>query len=347
MRFLVTADVHLTADRPERLAALEAIVNLANDEGVDYLLIAGDLFDENVDVEDVKTGIRDLFSGNEFEALVIPGNHDASAFRDEDYFGDDIEVLSAQPFEHRDLGSVNLVGVPFTDGEFGDLVDDLREVRSDEKLNVLLIHGTLSTSVGGAFGGESRYLPFTAEQLVETGFEYVFAGHIHSSASSRSFGDDTCVFAYPGSPVSITRNETDRRAVWLFDTENGALQERRIDSFHYVRETMDLVPGEADAELAALEDRLTHRDLEQVTLLIEPTGFIEMDGPAFFERLDQIVSGAGGSGSEIERSGVVSARTIVESPLYEKIDEKLDARDDIDSRAVRRMVLRAMSAVGR
>jgi predicted phosphodiesterase len=113
MSILVTADVHLTGDRPERRRALERVVDRCEEEGVRYLLIAGDLFDADVDVEDVKTDIRDLFSGNNFQTFAIPGNHDRTAYRDEDYFGDDIEILKEQPFAQRDLGEVNLVAVPF------------------------------------------------------------------------------------------------------------------------------------------------------------------------------------------------------------------------------------------
>lgn len=345
MRLLLTADVHLTADHPERLAALREVVGLAESEGVDLLLLAGDLFDASVDVEAIKPRIRDLFTGTGVRTFVIPGNHDENAFREEDYFGDDIEVLSQRPVDRVELDGVNLVGVPYGVEDFGDLLDDLRAAREDAAVNLLLLHGTLSTATGGVFGEESRYLPFTPEQLVATGFEYVFAGHIHASPTTRTFGDDgECVFAYPGSPVSITRGETERRGVWLVDTDGGGLRQLDVDSVHYVRETLDLEPGGAPQALDRLEARLADRDLDGATVLVEPAGFIEMDEAAFFRALTRTVEAAGADDYEIDRTNVESARAILDSTLYRQFEAKLEARDDVDARAVRRLALRALSA---
>lgn len=344
MRILVTADVHLAADHPERREALEDVVRIAREEDVDYLLIAGDMFDAGVDIDEVKNRIRDLFSSNDFQTFVIPGNHDADAFRTEDYFGDDIQVLAGQPFEQVNLGEVNLLSVPFVECDFGDLVDDLHETQSEEQVNLLLMHGTLSTTTGQVFGEESRYLPFTPEQLLETGIEYVFAGHIHASPTKRTFGDEDCVFAYPGSPVSITTKETNKRGVWLFDTDEEELQKRDVESFHYVRESLDLSPGEGDAKLEQLEARLSDRDLRRATLLIEPSGFVEMDEGEFFERLTSIAEAADADDVEIRRDDVESAKTILDTRLYQRFEQKLEEKEDIDDRSVHRIALQALSA---
>lgn len=343
MRILVTADVHLTDEHQERRDALEEVVGLANRKDADYLLIAGDMFDRGVDVETVKTDIRDLFSDNGFQSYVIPGNHDEAAFRDEDYFGDDIEVLSSQPFEQVDLNGVNLLAVPFIEGEFRDLIEELSRARKEDRLNILMLHGTLSSTTGHVFGEESRYLPFTPEDLLETGIEYVFAGHFHSLPTKRTFGDGDCVFAYPGSPVSITKRETKRRGVWLFDTDEEELRGLKVDSFHYLREKLDLSPGEAEDKLVELEERLSDRDLENVSLLVEPSGFIEMSETDFFDKLEEILQDAGAKEHEVDRSQVESARVILDSDLYRSFEEKLEEKKGIDQRRVQRMALRALS----
>jgi len=345
MRILVTADVHLSANHPERQEALEDLIRIGVEEDIDYLLIAGDMFDAGVDVDEMKTGIRDLFSDNGFQTFVIPGNHDEDAFRDEDYFGEDIEVLSEQPFTQVDLGEVNLLAMPFVDGNFGEYVDDVYAARNEETLNVLMLHGTLSTTTGKVFGEESRYLPFTPEQLLETGADYVFAGHIHSSPTKRSFGGDECAFAYPGSPVSITTKETDRRGVWLFDTDDNELRERVVESHYYVPEELDLSPGEAEAKLEELQDRLTDQDLENATLLVEPAGFIEMDAGTFFEQLEEIIEDAGAEEYRIRRDGVESAKTILDTGLYRGFEGRLEEAElKVDKREVRWIALQALSA---
>ena len=343
MRILVTADIHLSASHPERQEALADVVRIAEEEDVEYLLIAGDMFDAVTDVDDVKTEIRDLFTDNDFRSFVIPGNHDEGAFREEDYFGDDLEVLSHTPFEQVDLGDVNLLAIPFTQARFGQLVDDIHDARVDEQLNVLLLHGTLSTATGDVFGHESRYLPFTPEQLLETGADYVFAGHIHSAPTRHTFGRHDCVFAYPGSPVSITTKETNKRGVWILDTAQQELRNVHVNSAYYRRETLDLIPGEAPEKLTALHDRLAGQDLANARLLVEPVGFIEMDEARFFEELESIVQDVDPADYRIDRTGIESAGAILDSELYRGFEEKLEAIEEVDRRAVRGMVLKALS----
>lgn len=347
MRLLVTADVHLGGDYPERLGALEDIVRIASEESVSYLLIAGDLFNAGVDIDAVKGDVRALFSGNDFQTYVIPGNHDATAFREEDYFGEDIEVLSNTPLEQVDLGAVNLLAVPYVETKFSELISTIQHHRDPAKLNVLLLHGTLTSSVDKSTGEEAEYLPFAPEQLVETGVEYVFAGHIHSSATMQPFANGECIFAYPGSPVSITTKETDRRGVWFFDTDALELRTIPVNSAYYVHELIELSPGEAPGKLDSFRERLSDRDLENATLLVEPVGFIEMPEEEFFSTLETTAATGGAAEYEIMRNDVASARSIIESSLYQGFERKLQERSAVNDREVRRIVLQSLSREAR
>lgn len=342
MKLLLTADLHLRADHPERKDALGKIIDRCKQESVDYLLIAGDLFDANVDVEDIKTEVRDLFSDNPFQTLVIPGNHDRTAYREEDYFGDDIEILKQQPFTQRNLDNVNLVAVPFFDGEFTDIVDDIADAYRDEQTNILLLHCTLAGAGGSVFGTESRYLPVTPEQLLQTSFEYVFAGHIHSSPTQRRISDQI-TFVYPGSPASITKSETGTRGVWLLDTTDNQLTKQDLDTFHYERIELNLTPGQADEQLETLRTRLNEKEFSNAHLLVHASGFIEKDGDSFFDELADIVAHADPADHDIDRSGVKSVQSITQTELYQTFQEKLEERDDIDTQAVEQFALEALS----
>lgn len=340
MRLLLTADLHLTAEHPERLRALEQIVDRGAAEDIDYLLIAGDLFDADVDVEDVKPDVRDIFSDNDFQTLAIPGNHDQTAYREEDHFGDDIEILKDTPFTQRQLGPITLTAVPYFDGDFTDIIDDLETIDSSEDtVDLLLLHCTLA-GLSGGFGTESRYLPVTPEQLLQLPFDYVFAGHIHTSPTKQDIDDDT-VFVYPGSPASITRSETGRRGVWLLDTDDKHLQRLDLDTFHYESIQLDLQPGNADAKLDTLADRLADKNVDSAHLLIEPVGFIEQEEDEFFDRLDTIVADADPMESDIDHTGLRSAQSVIQTDLYQKFQDKLEEREDIDQTAVERIALDA------
>lgn len=46
LKILHISDIHLKEDAPERLEAFQRILSVANEEHVDLLIIAGDMFDE-------------------------------------------------------------------------------------------------------------------------------------------------------------------------------------------------------------------------------------------------------------------------------------------------------------
>lgn len=342
MKLILTADIHLRSDHPERLDALKQVINRCQDEGAEYLLIAGDMFDANVEVDDIKTDIRKLFTDTGFQTFVIPGNHDRTAFREEEHFGEDIEILNQQPFTKRILDGVNLVAVPYIEGDFEDLLDDLADAHEDAMTNILLMHCTLAGAHGTAFGTESRYLPVKPEHLLQTEFDYVFAGHIHSSSSKQTVGD-TIEFLYPGSPISITKSETGQRGIWILDNSEGELKNPTLNTFHYRSITLDISPGQADEELETLRSRLRDEDLATSHLIITATGYIEQDTQPFIEELERTVEDAEPAEYDIDHTQVNNVQTIVQTDLYQTFTNKLEDKDDIDRIAVERIALEAYS----
>lgn len=335
MKIFHTADVHLTPNHPERLEALEEIVDICRREEADLLLITGDLFDGNADIEDLKTDLRGLFSENSFDTLVIPGNHDRSAFRKEDFFGDDLEVLTEHPFERKEYDEVNIVGVPYTDKEFSDLAEDLSEASVEGKKNILMLHCTL-TGVSGSFGEETEYLPVRPEGIVQTGFDYVLAGHIHSSATRRSFEDT--VFAYSGSPSSVSTSETGRREIWRLEEELSTVG---LDSFHYLKQDIDVLPGEEESLLEKTASSFNGRDISQACVLIEVTGFTERSVKQLQKQFSDCVEDAREVRVDIER--LESASSIVESDLYNEFQQRLKDKDFENPGQIEKKFLRGLS----
>jgi exonuclease SbcD len=118
LRLIHTADVHLgarhddlgeqaAAQRERQFAAFVATIDLALAERVDILLIAGDLFDSNVQprrsVERVAAQLRRLGEAK-IRTVIIPGTHDAYE-RSSIYRAYDLKSLSGSA-EHDDLVTV-------------------------------------------------------------------------------------------------------------------------------------------------------------------------------------------------------------------------------------------------
>src|SRR3972149_503638 len=78
MRIAVTADLHLPTRKepPERFAALEDILRQCGRRGVDWLIIAGDLFDHSRQhFADFEKAYKAAHPAG-LPVTVIPGNHD-------------------------------------------------------------------------------------------------------------------------------------------------------------------------------------------------------------------------------------------------------------------------------
>lgn len=340
MKIVHTADVHLSSDHPERIEALEEVLEVCRQEGADLLLITGDLFDQNVNVEDIKTDLRPKFSDNDFHTLLIPGNHDNSAFRQEDYFGDDVEVLDERPYQKKVFDKVNIVALPYTDKKFSKLIEPLSEAREENKKNVLMIHCTLAGASGG-FGNESKYMPVEPAELVQTGYDHVLSGHIHSSATRKSY--ENTVFAYSGSPVSISSSETGKREVWILDTEKDSMETRELETFHYLRKDLELLPGEEESALEKLEETLDGRDLDQASVIVDVEGFTERDIQGFEKEVEATVDDHSPRETEVRIKGLESSKSIVNSDIYTEFREKLDEKDFENPKLVEKKFLRGLS----
>jgi exonuclease SbcD len=339
VKIVHTADIHLSANHPERLGALEEVLELCEEESADLLLVTGDLFDSNVNVEDLKADLRPMFSDNSFETLLIPGNHDRSAFRQEDHFGKNIQLLDGKPHERKAFDDVNIVALPYTDKDFSQLVDPLSEATVKDKKNILMIHCTLAGNQGG-FGNESEYLPVKPEELVLTGFDYVLAGHIHSSAIRKTFGET--VFAYSGSPVSISSSETGKREAWILDTEEG-METRELDTFHYLRQEKELLPGEEEEKEQQIIEKLEEKDLEKTSVVVELSGFTEKPVEELSESLKEKIMDLGPEKIDIRISGLESASSIVDSKIYKEFSEKMKEKSFENPELVEEKFLKGLS----
>lgn len=196
MRFIHCADLHL--DSPLRgLERYEGapthdmreatrrsyinIIDLALDREVDFVLIAGDVFDG--DWLDFNSG---LFFANQLRRLadadirvfIVRGNHDAlSKISKAVTLPKNVHVFKSSKSEtvvDKNLG-VAIHGQSFAT----DVVtDDLSAQYSDAHAGLLNI-GLLHTALAGREGHES-YAPTTSEKLARKGYHYWALGHVHN-----------------------------------------------------------------------------------------------------------------------------------------------------------------------
>jgi DNA repair protein SbcD/Mre11 len=193
--FIHTADIHLDSPlkglethedapvqeiRKATRRAFDNLINLAVEKAVDYVLIAGDLYDG--DWKDYNTGL--FFAdrmGKLFRArirvFIVSGNHDAAS-----------QITRAMPlpenvtlFSHKAPGSVVLddIGVVIHGQSYAAraVTDNLAAGYPSFHAGYYNI-GILHTALTGREGHE-KYAPCSLDDLTSRGYDYWALGHVH------------------------------------------------------------------------------------------------------------------------------------------------------------------------
>jgi DNA repair exonuclease SbcCD nuclease subunit len=202
LTFLHAADIHLDSPlrglshydgappieeiRGATRQALDNLVNFALGEKVDFVLIAGDLYDG--DWQDFKTG---LYFANQMRNLgeagirvaVIRGNHDAANTMTKTLvMPENVKIFSARKPETwllKDFG-VAIHGQSYANR---DVYENLAVTYPDPVPGMFNI-GILHCLISGA-DGHLPYAPCTLDELAAKGYDYWALGHVHNYSVLR------------------------------------------------------------------------------------------------------------------------------------------------------------------
>ncbi|MBN2040697.1 MAG: metallophosphoesterase [Spirochaetes bacterium] len=336
MKIVHTCDIHLREDRSERWDGLTEIVRLCKEEDAGALVISGDLFDADTESNKLKADLRTLFSDLPFEIFIIPGNHDSQSFKDRAFFGSNVRVIHSPDDIYR-IENIAITGIPFRNIREQELFAALQAVSSKldpDDINLLLYHGELLDSYYSRsdFGeeGEARYMPARLDFFSGLNFDYVLAGHFHTNFNAWEFEKQggKGYFIYPGSPVSITRRETGKRKVNIFEPGNPPQEVLLGNAYYYENLTVKLSPFDAADPVTAINENLSEIDSSaHIGLCVE--GYLNsakhgVDESSLNSFLESLKSG-GRIESYIYRA--VDLSTIFEDNIYKTFISKVDSGD--------------------
>lgn len=195
MKFIHTADIHLDSPlrrleeyegapvekiRQASRRSFENLIDLAIDESVDFVLIAGDVFDG--DWKDYNTGLYFVSQVKRLQTKNIPvfivsGNHDAAGKMTRRLpYPANVHLFAHAEAETRILENLKVAvhGRSFpTVSVSENLVPGYPEPIAGY-FNIGLLH----TSLTGREGHET-YAPCSLDDLVNKGFDYWALGHVH------------------------------------------------------------------------------------------------------------------------------------------------------------------------
>ncbi|MGD9126186.1 MAG: DNA repair exonuclease [Planctomycetia bacterium] len=301
MKFLHAADLHI--DSPlkgleayegapiERLrgatrAAMENLVEMAIHERVDFVLIAGDLFDG--EWRDMHTG---LWTAGQFRRLaehqirvfLLRGNHDAhsrvcSSLR----WPENVYVFSHEAAETLTIDELGIAihGQSFAAQAVPEDLTEHYPKPVEGRFNIGLLHTSLS--------GESvhdTYAPTTAAVLASRGYDYWALGHIHKTEVVSS---ETPWIIMPGNTQGRHVNESGEKGCYLVQVEDHQVQSvefRPVDVLRWHRLSVPVEEEIAtvDELIDTIRDRLAelHRQDEHRLTVIRLTleGQTVLHGP--------------------------------------------------------------------
>lgn len=226
IKFIHTADIHLglqfnnvsfdqekaMARRREIWSTFERIVEKSIDDDIDFLFIAGDLFESSYFTLGDMKRVRDtLATCNGVNVIISAGNHD---YIDEKSLYNKVEWSSNVTIfnwglEEKHFKELNTIvyGYSWDRIEIREslILDNLTR---DHNMNeILMLHGDI--------GSSSNYMPLDIKKLRDLNMDYIALGHIHKP----NFFTEK--IAYSGCPEPLDFGEIGDRGIIIGTINEG------------------------------------------------------------------------------------------------------------------------------
>mgnify|MGYP005770134991 CR=1 FL=1 len=258
MRFIHTADIHLGAApdkgspwsgkrEQEIRESFYRLLDLANDEGIELLLIAGDLFHRPPLKRELKELNYRFESMFQTRVVMMPGNHDflgpASNYNGFEW-ADNVTFFGKESMQRKHFPKWDLwvYGLGYCHREIKKPLYDHVRPGDEPGTHILLAHG-----------GDEKHIPIDFKQLCAAGFDYAALGHIHKP---QVIVPDR--IAYSGSLEPTDRLDVGQRGYILGEIEDTLHPQVSTQFCPFsVREYKNIrIPSDVDMTLGKLEETL-------------------------------------------------------------------------------------------
>jgi DNA repair exonuclease SbcCD nuclease subunit len=302
LAFLHTADIQIgmTASSVGKLAkqiqdarvdSLRGVLRLASDKQVNFLVIAGDMFETNqASKKYIQQVARILEEAKPRRIFILPGNHDYfgpnSVYQSEDFtrLSQHITVFrERRPIVIPDL-DLTLYSSPCFETRSSESPAKWINKQPGTTHHVAVLHGSIPTVIGRT-SEEDEYFPMGVDELKNLGMDYIALGHWHSLLPDPAITPDS-PFYYSGTPEPTGFGERMSGHAILVELSDKGRQVTAIPTAQYrfidvdfdLRTTQDIEA--VRKELAQLPDPGT------TLVRLRPKGVVSI---AVRESLDMLV----------------------------------------------------------
>jgi DNA repair exonuclease SbcCD nuclease subunit len=229
MKFLHTADwqigmkaVHVSEAgeqvRQVRIETVRRLVNVARDHDAEFILVAGDAFEDNAVERVLVQRVADILSSSKLPVFILPGNHDptipGSVWEHPAWKScENVSVLTEEkPIEIP--GGV-LYPCPLREKRSGKDPTAWIEKSTEAGVHIGLAHGTVE-----AIHQEEPEYPIRRDAAARAGLDYLALGHWHSVATYPDV-NGAIRMAYSGTPETTRFGERDSGNVLIVEIPSG------------------------------------------------------------------------------------------------------------------------------
>lgn len=273
-RFLHAADIHLDSPlfglsrydglpdddiRGATRAAFDNLVQRAIDEAVDFVVIAGDLFDG--DWKDMGTGLYFARAMGRLDAAGIPvfllaGNHDAASVITRCIpWPPNVRLFDGRRPQTHLLAAlaVAIHGQSFSTPAVTDNLALAYPGARPHHFNIGLLHTALAGRTGHA-----TYAPCSLEDLKAKGYDYWALGHVHE----HEVVSENPHVVFPGNLQGRTIRETGAKGAVIVTVEDGqvaSIERIELDVIRWAAVEVDCTDAPADAAADLIRSALLHQ----------------------------------------------------------------------------------------
>jgi exonuclease SbcD len=276
-RYIHSADIHLDSSlhgldryegapvdeiRSATRRAFDNLIDLAIDEEVVFVLLAGDLYDG--DWKDYNTGLYFVermgrLAAAGIKVFIVAGNHDAASQITRSLrLPENVTLFATRKPEQVVLAELNVAiyGQGFATRAVTDDLSQAYPQGDPQLFNIGLLH----TCLDGKAGHEP-YAPCTVDGLRSKGYQYWALGHVHKREEVSQ--DPWIVF--PGNIQGRHIRETGAKGCTLVTVENGEVAEvehRDLDVMRWTACELDVTGSGTVDEIYELVREALHQELD-------------------------------------------------------------------------------------
>lgn len=346
MKFIHAADVHLDSPlrgleryegapvdeiRSATRRAFDNLIDLAIEEDVACVLLAGDLYDG--DWKDYNTGLYFIERMRQLDAagihiFIVAGNHDAaSQITKQLRLPGNVTLFSTSKPETVVLEELGLAvhGQGFARREVTEDLSSAYPQADPHLFNIGLLH----TCLDGKPGHEP-YAPCTVDGLRSKGYHYWALGHVHN----REVISQDPWIVFPGNIQGRHARETGPKGctlVTVTDGEVSAVEHRDLDVLRWARCVVDVTDSDSLDEIYAqvrnaLQQVLDDADERPVAARLVLQGSspvhssLHSDSLHWIQEYRALASGLGGAGMWLEKVAIETRQAVEMGELLERDD---------------------------